>query len=186
MKTRLHLQLRNRQKGVILLAAILFTVVMTAMVLSVTRSAVIEERVSSNEQNRQLALQSAEAIVRDAESSVFTGPPLDPFNPAVFTNNCQNGFCILTVDNRWLTHDWGNPNRVRSFSDAGANLQGVPAQPVYFIEYVDLDGNLGTPLCPKLTFRVVGRGLAADGAESLIETMYNFRPSSFADGSCGS
>lgn len=170
----------------VLVAAIVFTVVMTAMVLSVTRSATIEERISSNAQNRQLALQSAEAIVRDAEGSIFLQPPLDPFNPAAFVNDCEDGFCRLVNDSRWLTHDWNDPDVVRTFNDAGSNLQGVANQPVYFIEYVDLEGNLGLSVCPKLTFRVVGRGVAADGAESLIETMYNFRPNTFADGSCGS
>jgi type IV pilus assembly protein PilX len=186
MKFQVNLVKQQRNQGIILLTALILTVVMTALVLTITRSATLEERISFNAQNRQLALQSAEAIVRDAESSIFLNPPLEPFNPGEFVDGCQNGFCRGLNNVRWQTHDWNDPALVRGFDNEASNIDGVADQPVYFVEYVDYQGTLGLPVCPILVFRVVGRGLAADGAESLVETMFNFRPSAFADGSCGS
>ena len=60
-----HVQIR--QRGVILIVALIFMTVLGLLVLAGMRTGLLQERMASNARNRQVALQSAEAMLRDAE-----------------------------------------------------------------------------------------------------------------------
>jgi hypothetical protein len=176
---------RNPQQGVALLFALVFVTAMTYLMVTMSSTSNLEERIASNEQNKQMAFQAAEAIVRFVESDTFDQAPLSPFNLDVFVDNCAEGYCRDQGSQRWVTHDFDDPDISRSFDNQNAQLQGLATQPSYFVELVNMEGGQVGGVCPKVTFRVVGRGQAADSAEYLVETLFRFRPATFADGSCG-
>ena len=161
---------------------------MTLMMLiavAVVRNATLEERMASNARNRQLALEAAEAVVRDAESALFSAPPFEPYDPASFKADCTNGLCDGSVSARWQTTIWADTTKTRSFANAASNLAGLSNQPRYIVEQIGQDGGQQGKICPRFLFRIVGRGLGADGSEVFIEEIYRFRPNKMADGSCG-
>lgn len=177
----------DRQSGAVLIVAMIFVVIMTAIVLSVMRGATLEKRMASNSINHQRALQSAESAVRYAEATLFTAAPLDPFDRSKFVADCSGGgYCAAQSTPRWASHTWSTSNTTASLPDTPEyKISGVSSQPSFIIELVGQEGGKNQKLCPKLILKITGRGVGADGSEDFVETMYRYRPASFADGSCG-
>ena len=175
----------DRQNGAVLIVAMIFVVIMTAIVLSVMRGATLEERMASNSSNNQRALQAAESAVRYAEATLFTAAPLDPFDRSKFVADCSGGgYCAAQSTPRWASHTWSTSNTTASLP-GDYQISGVSSQPRFIIELVGQEGGQNQKLCPKLILKITGRGVGADGSEDFVETMYRYRPASFADGSCG-
>lgn len=63
--------LRNRQSGVALVVGLIFLVVLSLLGISAMQSATLEERMAGNLRDRSLAVQSAEAALRDAENDIL-------------------------------------------------------------------------------------------------------------------
>lgn len=177
----------SRQNGAVLVVAMIFASILTAIVLSVMRSATLEERMASNSRNNQLALQAAESVARHAEATLFTAAPLNPFDGGLFVADCSGGgYCAAQSAARWPSHTWSTAGTTASLPNTAAyQIAGVPSQPSYIIELVSQEGGQSQKICPKLIFRITSRGVGADGAEAFVETMYRHRPTSFANGSCG-
>lgn len=171
------LTFKSRQTGAALVTGLIFMVIMTILVIAALRSATLEERMAANARNRQVALQAAEAALRDAEDFLLAGAPFDPFTPASFTAACANGLCnkaAAGTDPRWKTVDWG---AVGIQSDTA--IDGVSQQPRYIIEIANVPvfGGAGG-ICPKILYRVTARGVGADSAEVFVQTMYRQLPAS--------
>ena len=177
----------SRQNGAVLIVAMIFVLIMTAIVLSVMRSATLEERMASNSRNSQLALHAAESASRYAEATLFTAAPLDPFDGSLFIANCSaGGYCASQSTARWASHSWSSSGTTGSLPNTPQHqIAGVPSQPRYIVELVGQVGGQSQKICPMLVFRITSRGVGADGAEAFVETMYRHQPTSFADGSCG-
>lgn len=177
----------GRQSGAVLIVAMIFVVIMTGIVLSVMRGATLEERMASNSSNNQLALHSAESAVRYAEATMLAATPLDPFDRSRFVADCSGGgYCAPQSTARWASHTWSTQGTTASLPNTSAyQISGVPSQPSYIVELVGQEGGQNQKICPKLIVKITGRGVGADGAEAFVETMYRYRPTSFADGSCG-
>jgi type IV pilus assembly protein PilX len=182
----------SRERGVVLITGLIFLVVLTMIVLSVMRGSTLEERMAANARNRQLALQAAEAVSRDAGVTLFTAAapvgPIDPFDPTAFTAACTGGYCEAPASpstTKWKTIDWTDAAVTRTFASSASNLNGVTAQPRYIVEPLGFSGGQPGKICPKILFRVSARGVAADSSVVFVETMYRYRPATFADGSCG-
>ncbi len=77
----------RRQRGAILIVALIFLVVMTLLILSSVRGTVMQERMASNLYDRSLAFQAAEAALREGERWVVENPP-KPFAGACDSGNC--------------------------------------------------------------------------------------------------
>ena len=177
----------DSQNGAVLIVAMIFVVIMTTIVLSVMRGATLEERMASNSSNNQLALHSAESAVRYAEATLFTAAPLDPFDRSKFVADCSGGgYCATQTAARWDSHTWSTPATTASLPNTAAHqITGVPSQPSFIIELVGQEGGQNQKMCPKLILKITARGVGADSSEAFVETMYRYRPASFADGSCG-
>ena len=157
------IQIKARQSGVALVTGLIFMVVLTIIVISALRSATLEERMAANARNRQVALQAAEAVLRDAETTLLAAAPFDPFTPASFTVDCTNGFCNKPATGttpRWQTIDWSSTAVTRTFNDAASNLDGVDSQPRYIVEIVNVPvfGG-GGGICPKVLYRITALSL---------------------------
>jgi len=172
----------NRQTGAALVTGLIFMVVLTIIVISALRSATLEERMAANARNRQLALQAAEAVVREAEVALVSGAPFDPFTPSSFTASCTNGYCNKAVAGstpKWKTIDWDDDTKTRSFANASSEIDGVSEQPRYIVEIANTPvfGGAGG-ICPKILYRITARGVGQDNSTVFVQTMFRHLPAS--------
>jgi type IV pilus assembly protein PilX len=167
------------QSGVVLITGLIFMVMLTLIVLAGLRTGSLEERMAANARNRQLALQAAEAVLRDAEVSLFAGPlalPFDPFMPTSFTSACTTGYCDKSAGNsKWKTANWTDTGVTRSFAP-GANAFSLDAKlaaspPRYFLEAV-FDSLVFNKLCNPPVYRMSARGVGQDSSQVYVQTMY--------------
>ena len=176
-----------RERGVILIIALVFMTVMALLVLAGMRTGLLQERMAANARNRQVALQAAEAMLRDAEVNLvkLRVAPFDPFTPTSFVANCTSGFCARpepTATPRWQTIDWTSTNYTKTFADPTAsNLSTsvVPTQPRYIVEIVNtpvISPSAGGGICPTVVSRVTAKGSGFDSAEVYVQSMYRTRP----------
>lgn len=180
---------RRRQTGAVLITGLIFMTLVMLIAISVMRSATLEERMAANSRNRQLALEAAEAVVRDAELSLFAAAPFNPFDFSTFVTDCTGGYCAAPASGataRWQsTTLWSDTAKTKTFTNALSNLTGVASQPRYLVEFIGQEGGQTQHICPKLLFRITARGVGADGSEVFVEDIYRHRPATFSDGSCG-
>jgi type IV pilus assembly protein PilX len=172
----------QRQSGVVLITGLIFLVVLTIIVVSIMRSGTLEERMAANAENRQLALQAAEAVLRDAEATVFAAAPFDPFTPSSFSATCTDGFCSKpdpAGTPRWKTIDWDSTAVTRTFAAAPSELGGISSQPRYIIEVIStpvINPAAGGGICPRILYRLTARGVGRDSAAVFVQTMYRHLP----------
>ena len=174
-------QAKHRQSGAALITGLIFMVVLTIIVISALRSATLEERMAANARNRQLALQAAEAAIREAESVINSGAlPFDPFTPKTFNANCVGGLCAVatgTSTARWKTINWDNTGTTRTFANSTSNLYGVASQPRYIIEIADFPPpSQPGQKCNPVLYRVTSRGVGMDNSTVFVQTMFRHRP----------
>jgi type IV pilus assembly protein PilX len=184
---------RRRESGVVLITGLVFMVVLTLIVLALMRSATLEERMAANARDRQLALQAAEAVLRDAQVNLFASAPFEPFDVSAFTAGCTNGYCGAPSGTpRWksmTSSDWANTAITRTFAvPASSDLSVVTTQPRYFVEWLGPPaGELGQCGLPgggltggqlfRLTARGVGRNASTVFVEAIIRTAPGACPS---------
>ena len=182
-----------KQKGAVLVTGVIILVVITMLVISAMRSATLEERMAGNSRNRQLALQAAEAVLRDAEDSLFsaTAPFTTDFDQNSFTSAGANGYFTKPAAGtyRWkAAGNWGNGTSRTFVTPAVGSvvtLANIPNQPRYIVELMGYDGGQAQKICPKVLFRVTARGDGNDSSVVYLQNTYRHRPNKFADGSCG-
>lgn len=175
-------QTRARQSGFALVTGLVFLVVMTIIVIAALRSSTLEERMAANARNRQVALQAAEAVLREAETVINSGiAPFDPFTPSGFKADCTGGYCSKLADGeepRWKdTGIWDSAGK--TFASSASDLLGVSAQPRYIIEVEAYpDPSAPGTKCNAVLYRVTSRGQGMDNAAVLVQTMFRHRPNS--------
>jgi type IV pilus assembly protein PilX len=173
----------SKESGAVLITGLIFMVVLTIIVISAMRSATLEERMSSNARNRQIALQSAEAVGRDAGELIMnsTTAPFLNYRGSAFTSAGTNGYYdetnLTAATPLWqLSATWTN---APTFAN-GSTLAGVPSQPQYYVERMGIPGsgvlNRTSPGCPKALFRVTSRGIGQDASTVFVQSMYRVKP----------
>ena len=184
--SRRRLQMAHDQTGVVLITGLIFLVILTLIVLAGLRSGMLEERMASNARNRQIAMQAAEAVLRDAEISAFSAPaaPFDPFVRATFADACTNGYCSRPAPAstpRWQTIDWTSTAITRTFASNTSNISSalVPNQPRYIIELATTPIVVGggTLPCPTIVYRITAHGVGQDSSEVFVQSLYRTVPS---------
>ena len=107
-----------RQRGVVLFTSLILLVILTLVGVMLTRLQMVEEQISQNDQDHQMAVQAAEATLRFAETGIGTA----------YTNYSGNTNGLYT----WAS---GTPDYYLSYnpgSPAGPLLSyGGTALPVY-------------------------------------------------------
>jgi type IV pilus assembly protein PilX len=81
---------RSRQKGVVLIMALILLLILTLIGVTAARMQTVEERMAQNDDNHQLAIQAAEATLRSAEGQLES----QVYGPADFAANAP-GLYIL-------------------------------------------------------------------------------------------
>jgi len=133
---------KQRRRGFSLIAILLMMVALSMLALGSMNSSIIQERMVGNARDRQVALQAAEAAIRDAEIDIENNPD----SALGFTSACTDGLCISPSDTAtnpqsapmWQSIDWNNTRAYGSRTAAPALLGpdnlALAAQPRYFIE----------------------------------------------------
>lgn len=80
--------LRRGQQGITLVVVLLLLVIVTLLGLAAMRGTVMQERMSGNAAARSIVFQTAEALLREAES-LAAGKPTMP------SSGCSNGLCAM-------------------------------------------------------------------------------------------
>jgi len=154
---------RGSQRGFVLVISLLFLVVLTILGLSIMGTSTLNERMTGYFIDRQIALQAAEAALRDAERDLlFSGriAGLTGFASNCLTNTVD-ALCLpetdgtpiwvdmeTTSNNGWLRGEDAGPTvAVGTFTDAPTDiLPGVAAMPRYVIEAINLQQSAGGSL----------------------------------------
>ena len=129
--------------GFSLITILLMMVALAMLALGSMNSSIVQERMVGNARDRQVALQAAEAAIRDAEIDIELN-----VNAAMgFAAGCADGLCIPPSDTAsgakstamWETIDWlanarSYGSRTGSPALLGPGNAALSSQPRYFIE----------------------------------------------------
>lgn len=121
---------RSTQRGVALIVALILLVVITLVGLAAVGTTILQNKMTANQYDRQIAFQSAEAAMRVATALI-------PNNPGLIARNCQTGGTICQA-NPFTdpTLPSGSVHTVAAGSTATTFSAGSTAamQPQYVIE----------------------------------------------------
>ena len=123
------------QQGATLPTALILTLVITLLSLSAMRTTLFQEKMSYNTQNREIAFQSAETALQEAETWISTLLTADK------SPSCTQYPCVLAFDStlNYVTKDrawWlANAAALGSAPGSAGAITGVNAQPMYRVEY---------------------------------------------------
>ena len=176
---------RHQESGAVLYTGLIFLLVLSLIVLSALRSGTLEERMAANARNRQVAIQAAEAALRDAEVRLFTLPGfVSKFDSLTFAN----GFYAAPaagVSPRWkdTSFNWGSSTATLTFASSTMELYGVSSAPTYIVEIVTPPTRANSTVpCSKGVANVTARGVGQDSAAVYLQTTYRYQSNRASDG----
>lgn len=150
----------DRQSGVALITGLIFMVVLTLLALAAMRTTTLEERMSSNARDRDLAFQAAEAALRAGEE-VLQGATLPTFAAGTaYTPRIAAGTLVTYWQN---THPWATESATTDWQP-----DGTSAAPAFVIEEMGATagsggGGLGIgALNNEGVYRVTARGVGSN------------------------
>jgi len=127
-------------RGFSLLVILIMVIVLAFIALGAMNTSLLQERMAGNANDQSIALQAAEAALRDAEQDIEAN--IRPGAP--FADGCANGLCGTpsmkygdtgTSKPVWETVTWSDGSQVREYgSKTAAPALTVAEQPRYIIE----------------------------------------------------
>lgn len=180
MKFRSHLPGPVRQRGLSLVTTLVLMLATLGLGVAVMSVGAMEERLIANTKDRDLALEAAEAALRDGEQDIATNVS----SSTAFSDTCANGLCTppsqrdgagalgsSPVDDSALGFDWSIDANVRTYGQytGAAAFPGVSQQPRYVIEKFSYLGTpagesvvIGAePTAPGVGYRITARAVGA-------------------------
>lgn len=186
MKNMSDTSLDRTQRGVALFMSLVMLLIITVLGLSSVQTTTLQERMARNSRDVNLAFQSAESAIKDAEEFVETFNNLDDFNAA---NANANGLYFEVAYNQpsnWDSSqiDW---NAANGYITAPTVIEGVAVQSKYIVEHVkaivsetdrlNLDNigqSTGAGMAQIFRVTVYGTG-GTDTAHVMIQSTYGKR-----------
>jgi type IV pilus assembly protein PilX len=174
MKIKQPRSFRSRQRGAILATSLLLLIILTVLGVAMMRMTTMQERMAGNTRDLNLALQAAEAALRDGEDRVSPARLAAKPRPTGYPG-CQ--FCDLTtVPVDATQYDW---TTAQEYGTAGTkDFPGLSADPRYLIVelgYVpdsQLTGQNDT-LSGRDFYQITARSTGASGqANTVLQTTY--------------
>jgi type IV pilus assembly protein PilX len=136
-------RVRRPERGFSLIIILLMIVVVGFLALAGMSTGIVQERMAGNARDQNVALQAAEAALRDAEADIEAN--LSAMSG--FSDACAAGLCMppsMTASAPqsaplWQTIDWNSQARAYGSRTGaspllGPNNQALSSQPRYFIE----------------------------------------------------
>ncbi len=163
-----------RQTGATLIVVLILLLIVTLLGLATLRGTIMEERMTANLNDRNLAFQAAESALREGEALAQT-------RPTIPSSGCTTGVCatpVATDTDRWLDGSFAG------WRNGTIALAGPALSPQFFIEYMGdaptwpgcdlIDETNRSPLCLAPRYRITARVRSNDGsrAEVLLQTNY--------------
>lgn len=148
-------------RGFTLLAILVMIVVLGFLALAAVGTSIVQERMAGNARDRNVALQAAEAGLRDAELDIEANLSV----ASGFSDACPTGLCLppsMTASGaqsapKWTDIDWAaNARAYGSITTAaalkGSNNEVLATQPRYFVEMLpSLPPAAGSSVCMGCT-----------------------------------
>lgn len=154
----------KKQRGVVIVVALVMLLAMTILSVTSMTTSTLEEKMSANLRDREIALQAAEAALRYGERLAPTIAKGD-FNCA-----CTNGYCNFDIENPVcdMTEDYWYHSTMDVWNDNtkhkvyNVTFAQVSSQPKIIIEYMgrqmqDLDAGVWKTGDPPV-FRITAMG----------------------------
>ena len=128
----------KKNKGFVLPVGLIILLVATMIVLLTANSNMIQDKIVSTAQDREVAMQNAEKALRVAETYIYQN--LD--GTSDYSATCAGGICLPNASNNvWNTINWDtNTANVRQLSGTDT-ITGAAKQPKYIIEALDTVSN---------------------------------------------
>ncbi|HET7570474.1 MAG TPA: PilX N-terminal domain-containing pilus assembly protein [Gammaproteobacteria bacterium] len=119
-----------RQKGVVLVVALLILLVLTLIGLAATQGTTLEEKMAGNRQAHNKAFQAAEASMIDAEHQLAIGNICTAFDG---TQGCYPppDPTAIGESSLWETIDWTDPTKTFAYS---GTIDGLSLKPRYAVQ----------------------------------------------------
>lgn len=134
---------KKQEKGFVLVVGLVILLIMTLLTLYGTSNSLIQEKISGNTQDQNMAFQTAEQALRTAEEYIFENIN----TTSNFNINCNGGLCLPNVNTPvWEKIDWETNND--NILTIGNTINGVYKQPKFIIELLD-----NAPLTPGETIK---------------------------------
>ena len=176
------------QKGAALIVTVLLMMVISLLALTAMMRNNLDERMAFNQRDRQVALQAAEAALREAEDAVRARFGITLDESFFFgRNDCTqaDGWCQPnTPEQGWAGLNdaaWSNGSTATLALSTRSSMTNVSAQPRYIIEYQGSEKIAASLFCVArflITARALGRN-----ANSIVTLQSQYR---LRVGSCGS
>lgn len=137
----------SSQRGVTLIVALIFLAILMLLGVTVAQTTSMEERMAGNTRDRDLALQSAEAALEDAQTDLlgYLANPFDGSTPGLMAFDSANA----NDSAYWNAYDWAGASQ-----EASVDLDLVAEQPKYVIEKLP-------DVATTKRFRITARGVGS-------------------------
>lgn len=158
---------RKTEKGSALLVSLVMLLLITLVAVGSMQGTILQERMTANLRDRDLAFQAAEAALREAEAVAENNLT------NILTN--QNGLYSIGSDD---TPDW----RTRTLDEGNGAIEyvgdfpGVAVQPRFYVERIDTlqpagtETEAGVSLPPPPYFRITAIGFGGSVNTSVVLT----------------
>jgi type IV pilus assembly protein PilX len=163
---------KNKQSGAVLIVGLIMVLVLSVVVIASSHTTVLQQKMSSNLRDKELAFQSAETALRAGER-FLDGQSENALKAIVFDGN--DGHYNYSVG-RALTQedDWQNLNTI----EAPQKVSHVKEKPVYIIENITgikpVGGSLQAAMpVNSLYYRVTAKSKGGtDASLAILQTVY--------------
>lgn len=172
----------HKQRGVTLLMALIFLMVLTLLGVTAAQMMGQEERMAGNSRNRDMAFQAAEAALNAAEKNVATFPAIFPAATIETPGSGGEYTFSLCLPNSQAFWNGGSAKDCKKVvktgfdwyaADATQTITGVPnvsEQPKYIVEKMPDSGG-------AKQYRVTARGVGGDpNAVVILQAIFTYAP----------
>lgn len=175
----------RQQRGTALVIAMLFLVILGMLGITTMTATTLEERMAGNVRDRDIAMQAAEAVLRDAERDLTnTNAAFRVVKANSFLASCAGGLCLQPggpLPTPFTDVPLGNLTDVTKSAFYGQftgeiPIQGPVQQPRYMIELLGVEpAQLPAPPVGSTVknFRVTARGVGKNpNTVVLLQTVF--------------
>ena len=171
----------KKQKGAVLIIAMMLLLILTVLGVSVMENSVVEERLASNAFDRNIAFQAAEAALREAEEWIQSQAAMPPNTVAFAGSGSQ--IADLNMASWWDGYDdnWLDGNEVHIVDipnewEVDDTILDHAQPPAYKVEFYN-------SVCPitadvqegdcRYVFRITAKGWGErESTQVVLQTMY--------------
>jgi len=179
---------RHHQQGAVLVISLILLLILTLLGVTSMSSSNLEEKMAGNLRDKEIAFQSAEAALREAER-IIESTTLTAFDCSCTDGlcNCKDGDCVKYWTDATLDV-WNTAGRYEEYSTTFAETTSKAKYIIEFMNFITPAGSaiayvptIGDPQMYRITAIGTGR---TDGARVMLQTTYQKDSSSAGTTSC--